>query len=101
MVPLKIKIPKLRQLGEVRRKRAGEMVEAEAEGAERGQVGEGVGRKSSEERRAREAENGDAAVLTQNALPVAWGGEGGVPEKGAAADGGAEGQEGCPIGGEI
>lgn len=40
------------------------MVEAEAEGSERVQVGERVGGKRTEERRSGEAEDGDAVVLT-------------------------------------
>lgn len=101
LIALKIKIPEFREIRKVLRKRSGEVVEAEAEGAESGQARERIGGESTEERGAGEAENGDAVVLTDNTLPVAWASEGGVPKEGAAADGRAKGQESGPVGGQI
>lgn len=101
MVALEIQISELSEEREVGRERAGEVVEAEAKSAEGGQVGERAVGESAEERGGGEAEDGDPVVLADDAGPVAWGGEGGIPEEGAAADGGAEGQEGGAVGGEI
>lgn len=101
LVPLKIKISKLGELGEVSGQGPGEVVEAEAEGAESGQVGESVGWESPEERRSGEAKNGNAVILTLNTLPVAWGGQVYVPKQSAATDGGPQSQERGPVGGKI
>lgn len=101
VVALKVKIPELGEAGDVGGEGAGEVVEAEAERAEGGQVGERAVGERAEERSGGEAEDGDAVVFAENAGPVAWRRECGVPEECAASDGGAKGQQGRSVGGEI
>lgn len=77
------------------------MVKAEAEGSEGGEIGKRVGGNGAGEGGGWETESGDAVVLALDAGPGAGGGKIGVPEESAASDGGAEGQEGDPVGREI
>lgn len=80
--------------GEVGGELAGEEVEAEAEGAEVGERREDAGGEVTGEGDGREVELDDAGVggVALDAGPKTRGWDGGVPEEGAAAHGGAQGK---------
>lgn len=102
-VVLEVEVAEGGEGGEVGGEWAGEGVEAEAEGVEVGQIGDGVGRELAREAHGGEAELGDGGGggVAGDAGPETWGGFREVPEEGSASDGGAEGQEGCSVGGQV
>lgn len=101
---LKIEVAKRSERSEeVGRERAGEGVVAEAERLQIGHIREGFGRQLAGEPHSGEVELDHGGVIRRAVYsrPSAGGGVREVPEEDTASDGGAEGEKGCAVGGDV